>query len=191
MGYSNVSAVIVTKGDKDLTPIINELPFNDIVIWDNSVEPVDYKIYGRYLALSKVRHNIVYTQDDDAIVDIPAVLKEYTTVKDKRVVCNMPADRRREYADGIQLVGWGCVFHKELAGEAFAKYFDKYPADELFYRECDRVFTYLNRCHLVDVPFIHLDYAHGMDRMGRESRHRSDMIEIRKRLYSIVRYGKN
>lgn len=182
MFYSNVSAVIVTKGDKDIQPILNTLPFKDIVVWDNSKKSEDSKVYGRYLALNEARYNLVYTQDDDCIVDIESVIKAYTGYG---VVCNMPQDRRREYYDGIQLVGWGCVFRKDLAATAFSKYLSAFPLDELFLRECDRVFTYLNKTVLVDVPFSHMDYAHGFDRMGRESRHGNDMKEIRKRLYSL------
>ena len=182
MIFSNISAIIVTKGDRDISGIVKDLPFRDIIVWDNSKEKEDSKVYGRYLAINRAKHNLIYTQDDDCIVDVHAIIKAYLGIS---IVCNMPKDRRREYYDGIQLVGWGSIFHKNLALSAFKKYLDAFPLDDLFLRECDRVFTYLNRCTLVDVPIAHLDYAHGEDRMGREARHGYDMKEIRRRLYTL------
>ena len=64
---SEVTAVIVTRGDTDLWPIIDSLIFEDIVIWDNSREAHDEKTYGRVLATLRARNPIIYSQDDDII----------------------------------------------------------------------------------------------------------------------------
>src|SRR5262245_25366483 len=49
----DVSAVIVTRGNVDLQPILDTLPYDDIVVWDNSKRPTDLKILGRYEALEE------------------------------------------------------------------------------------------------------------------------------------------
>jgi hypothetical protein len=114
MGLSpeQVSAVLVTKGDVDLTPILSSLPFDDIVVWNNS-KRADLKVYGRYQAVKEAKHSVIFTQDDDCIVDAAAVVAAY---EPGRVVCNMPAAKRSEYAaiaPGISLVGWGACFDAE------------------------------------------------------------------------------
>ncbi len=175
---SKVSAVIVTKGDKDLTPIIESLPFTDIFIWDNSAFQ-DRKIYGRYIGATLAKNDIIYVQDDDCLVGALSLLDHY---EEDKLICNIPMDRRAEYeGTGLSLVGWGALFHRKLI-HSFHKYWDKFPIDELFLRECDRVFTALNQFRQVNVGMQHLPYAFGLDRMGKEKRHRQDFIEIRRRI---------
>lgn len=176
----NISAVIVTKGDVDLSPVLASLPFDDIVVWDNSKEQ-DYKVYGRYVAMKRAKYSIIYSQDDDAITQPERICKHYMPGV---ITANLPIPRRVEYPDGITLLGWGSVFDKSLTG-VFAKYLRRWPMDELFLRECDRVFTGLNRTWNITLPFEHLPQAFTDDRMGQEKRHLSDLQEIRNRLASI------
>lgn len=132
----------------------------------------------------------VYTQDDDAIVDVAAVLASY---QPKVVTCNMPADRRAEYPDGIALVGWGAVFDGDLVDQAFRRYWmyghthgclDAWN-DDIAASESDRIFTGLSTLQLVDVPFKHQPAAWGRDRMGRRACHGDYMVEIRKRIHAV------
>src|SRR2546423_8180622 len=116
------SAVLVTRGGVDLTPILNSLPaaVDDVVIWDNSKRPEDLKVLGRYAAVTEARHHAIYTQDDDCVVDVAAVLATYEQAPPGLVVANMPLAKRAEYAvlcgqtyPGIALVGWGACFDAE------------------------------------------------------------------------------
>lgn len=175
-----ISAVLVTRGDVGLSPILASLPFDDVVIWDNSRRG-DIGVFGRYLAMAEAKHPVIYTQDDDCIVDAAAVVAEY---QPGVVTANVPVDRRSFYNDGVTLIGWGSVFDRHLYRVLF-DYLEKWDKDDLFSRECDRVFTGLNRCRNIDVPFEHLPHAHGSDRMGAEKRHLADLAEIRRRIYSI------
>jgi hypothetical protein len=43
----HVSAVIITKGNVDLTPVLDSLIFDDVVVWDNSVEEDRMTFAGR------------------------------------------------------------------------------------------------------------------------------------------------
>lgn len=133
---------------------------------------------------------LIYTQDDDAIVDVAAVIAAY---KPGLVVCNMPADRRNDYRDGIALVGWGAIFDAVLVDKAFRRYWGYALAhglveawnDDVFRSEADRIFTGLSDLELIDVPFEHCEAAHGNDRMGRRANHGAMLAEARKRIYAV------
>jgi hypothetical protein len=184
MTIDQISAVVVTKGDRDISPVLGSLKgFGEVTTWNNSKQ-TDCHVLGRFVGALAARNELLYVQDDDCIVDAEALAAQY---QPGEILCNMPLDRRAEYREtGITLIGWGCIFPK-LALGSLVRFIMQYPADALFRRECDRVFTYLNRDRIrhVEVPFRQLPYAHGMDRMGREDRHRADFLEIRRRLATL------
>lgn len=179
-----VSAVVVSRMDRPLGPVLDAIiPHVEELFVVRGVGGV----WERWRAIQHLaRTPVVYTQDDDAIVDVPAVLAAYD---DNFVTCNMPQCRRAEYPDGIALVGWGAVFYRKHATVAFDRYGCE-RHDEIFYRECDRVFTGLSPLKLLDVPVEHLPYAYGADRMGKEARHGADLAEIRRRIYKVRQVGK-
>lgn len=164
-----VSAVIVTRGDVALGPVIDGIDVDEIIIRRGNGG-----VWERWEAAMGARNDIVYTQDDDCVVDSAAVIAAY---EPGRVTCNMPAWKRYEYPDGIALVGWGAVFDRSAVELLF-----RWERDEVFRRECDRVFTGMNQLKLIDVPFTNLPYAEGKDRMGAERRHGDDLREIRRRI---------
>ena len=184
--FSDICAVVVTTGQHDISPILESLrPFAQTVVWDNSKEKRNAKVYGRYLAVSRSQHDLIYVQDDDAIIDLQAFASALSIYRDGEILCNMP----REWADApcyqgpIRLVGWGALFHRRLVN--FQTYLDRYPLDDLFLRECDRVFTGLNTCRNIDVPRLSLPYAFDRSRMGCEERHGQDLYTIKHRLESL------
>jgi hypothetical protein len=176
-----VSAVIVTRGDRDLSPILCHLPFEDVVVWDNSKRPHDLKVFGRFAAVREARNDIIYTQDDDCVVRALDLVGSYTS---GAVTTNMPAERRLTYADGVALIGWGAIFDRRLVLR-LNRYLRHWPCDELFLRECDRVFTAFNAIRYVEAPFQPLN-AHPARtvRMSDEARHLNDLAEIRRRIAS-------
>lgn len=165
------SAVIVTRGDVSLGPVIEGIDADEIIIRRGHGG-----VWERWEAALGARNEIVYTQDDDCVVDFAAVMAEY---RPGLVTCNMPAWKRYEYPDGIALVGWGAVFDRRAVELLFTWRGER---DEIFRRECDRVFTGLNRLKLIDVPVTNLPWAEGDDRMGAERRHGGDLREIRRRI---------
>ena len=130
----------------------------------------------------------IFTCDDDAVVDVAAVLAAY---EPGVVTCNMPADRRPEYQDGCALVGWGAAFDADLVPKAFCQYFDFADLhrldwrDAIFLSEADRVFTGLSTLKLIDVPFRHLPHAFDDDRMARRAMHGSYRQAIRERIQMV------
>ena len=63
-----VSACLVTRGDQpdQLARIIATLPYDEVIVWDNSVRP-NYRTAGRFMAAIEARHDVVYFQDDDTL----------------------------------------------------------------------------------------------------------------------------
>jgi hypothetical protein len=187
----NISAVVVTKGDQDISAVVQSLSaFDEVIVRDNSKYLDDLKVFGRYAAAMNARNPVIYVQDDDCIVPAQRIAQSYESMIQSiqdLVVCNVPVSRRSDYqGTGITLMGWGSVFERS-AIYVFDQYLKVYPRDDLFLRECDRVFSYLHRfgIHLVDYPVEHLAWARGADRMGRELRHGRDLKQIRGRLEAL------
>jgi hypothetical protein len=179
---ADVSCVIVTRGNVDLSEIRESLPFEDVVVWDNSER--DEKVFGRYCGAERVKHEVIAVQDDDAIIeDWPAILAEY---RPGVITCNMGAAHRAVYEPtGLALVGFGAVFDRSLIRPTLDRYCQRFPKDELFMRECDRVFTALNALHVITVPYRNLPHEETTERMWREQRHGDDLAMIRQRIAAL------
>lgn len=195
----NVSCVIVTRGNVDFAEIRKSLSFGEIIVWNNGAHAVtrcrglsstlfseiaDERVFGRYQAAKYATNDVIVTQDDDAIIeDWPAILAAY---EPGVVMCNMGAAHAAYYKPmNLALVGFGAIFDKVLIAPTFDRYFERFPKDELFARECDRVFTGLNRLNVVSVPYRNLSHEQTTERMWREARHGSDLAEIRQRVDQI------
>jgi hypothetical protein len=66
MSPDDVCAVIVTRGNVDLGPILATLPYSEIRVWNDRWRG-SQGCYGRYLAAWDTRKPFVYYQDDDLI----------------------------------------------------------------------------------------------------------------------------
>lgn len=172
-----VSAVIVTRGDVDLGPCLK--PILGVGIEEIVIRRGVGGVWERYEAARAATRHFIYTQDDDCVVNVASILAACDPEQAEFVTCNMPMDRRVEYSDGIALMGFGCVFHR-----VHLQTFAPNCSDPLMRREADRWFTGMNRLKLIDMPFEHLPWAHGADRMGRQLNHGDDLREIRKRIYA-------
>ena len=193
----NVSAIVVTRGDVDIQPIIDSLPRDwEIVIWENGhtvtrsdgyaeVAP-DYAVYGRYAAIEHASHELIYVQDDDCIVSDPqaivSVINPHGDLTRRNfVVCNMPLEFRHDFYQEQALVGFGAAFHRDAPARAFRRYWERYygapepdgsHADHvMFNRVCDVVFTALTPRVLVDIPKENLEHAYAENRMYRQVQH--------------------
>jgi hypothetical protein len=147
----NVSCVIPTRGDVDLSPILETLPFDDVIVWDNA-EREDLGIYARYAAIAEAKHDIVVTQDDDVIVTCwPELLAAY---EPGILTVNYP-----EPWD-IPWVARGAIFDRDLPARAFDRYWAAYPDDDLFRRYvCDAAFALLTPTRVIDEGSV--DLPHG------------------------------
>ena len=184
---ASISAVIVTRGDVALEPIIASLPFDEIVIWDNSKE-LDRKVYGRYLGVDRTSTPYVYVQDDDAIVPALALARDFFdrdgNFRKNVILANLPPEHKTVYdGTGTTLVGFGAIFHRDLVN--FEPYLDRYGEDEFFWRECDRVFTGSNLFEEVFVGIEKLPHGDRPGSMWREQRHGKDLYEVWRRVKEL------
>lgn len=179
---TDVTAVLVTRGDCDLPPIFQDLysVFTNVIEWNSGTGAPDRKVYGRYLGALQARTRWIYVIDDDCVVDHTKVLAE---AEPGKVTCNMPADFQAAYKGRIKLVGFGAVFERRLID--FSRYTAKWPMDAIFERECDRVFTYLNDCKVVDIGVVRLPCGWDSSRLWRQKDHGAAFNEIRTRLEGL------
>lgn len=115
----NVSAVLVTRGNVDMRPVLDSLPpewervicdnrrgrvtmLGSEAIWDPdwSEERVpDLSVYGRYAAIEYASHDVIYVQDDDVIVSDPQeIVQEWidNSVAAWPVTWGMGAEQKRD-----------------------------------------------------------------------------------------------
>ena len=175
----DITAVVVTRGGYDISEVLDSLKgFREVKVFDNSVSPVDWRVFGRYMAMDNTE-GVIYTQDDDVIVDAAAIVAAY---EPSVIVANWPTHHREInaplYKGSIGPVGWGAVFDRELVEETMSGW----PLNELFLRECDRVFTGMNQTKWIDIPFRHIPRHVSM---WGEGRHISDLAEITKRIEAV------
>jgi hypothetical protein len=138
-----VSAIIVTRGDVNIDPVIMSLPLKwEIIEWNNlaqrayiyaggerggggSADGANLSVYGRYAAIEYASHDLIYVQDDDCIVSDPEAIIDAAMLWPEReetgIVANMPQEFRPHYPDSC-LVGFGACFHRDLPAKAFKRF---------------------------------------------------------------------
>ncbi len=167
MTVDMVSAVIVTRGNVDLQPILDTLPYQDVVVWDNS-ERDDAKILGRYLALDETIHDVVYFQDDDVIFTAHDQLID--AYEPGKIIANMDApwvDACRY--DDMVLLGAGSISDRELFWPVLSRYHDAHPDDttSLLY-EPDFIVGTMLPWKRVDLGYQAREFADDPDRLYRQ-----------------------
>ena len=147
----NISVVIPSAGkrEEELKKIIlhlKEVGFEDIIIrYDDDTPTINGDI-NRLLAVEDAKNDIIYSQDDDCMIhNIGQLIKNY---KKDSITHNMTAERMRYYnsigLEEMPLIGWGAIYHKDLL-DNIQPYLDKYGVDDLFRRDANRVFAWMNK----------------------------------------------
>lgn len=169
-----VSAVIVTRGDVDLTPVLDSLIFSDVVVWDNSKEPVDQMTYGRVLALERAKYPIVFSQDDDIIHSRENQIRIVYEGYQPGVLtgCMWPEWSAGAKAQGIEngyddlvFCGSGSVYDKSVPLDAIAQYLEHYPEDDFFRLWCDTIVGVIAPINHLPIHFDALPCAEDETRM--------------------------
>ncbi len=178
LSASDVSAVIVTRGDVDLAEILEPMPFDDIVVWDNSKRKWDAKVYGRYLGAERAaRNDVIFFIDDDVVFSaFDELLAAY---EPGQITSNMPSPwYERTGYDGWKcgMVGAGSLVPAGLWEEPFERYWKHYPVDDRFLNGCDWVFGVLAPHSRHDFGYRILDVASAPGRLwtssgGADNRH--------------------
>lgn len=162
MTPDKVSAVIVTRGDVDLAPIVATLPYSEVVIWAGS----SASCYGRYMAAATCTHDTIYYQDDDLIFTAHDQL--LAAYQPHRIVANMPSPWYEQAGyDKLDccLVGAGSLVPRGLPEQAFQRYLEHWPLDDLFLTYCDQISGIINPTARFDFGYDILPYASGPDRI--------------------------
>ncbi len=173
-----VTAIVVTRGDVDLVPVLDPLPFDEIGVWDNS-EGEDLSVYGRYAAIEQATTKAVLVLDDDVELSPEAIEGFLRAYVPRRIVANMPREYRARYTDNC-LVGFGAIFDRDLPAKAFARFREHAPFTEekFFRRTCDIVFTMLTPFTMVDLPFTYLPQTRAANRMFRQQGNGSERARM-------------
>ncbi len=169
-----VTAILVTRGNVNVQPIIDTLPYGDIIVWDNS-QREDLGIYGRYAAIAEAEHGVIYVQDDDLIVHgHDQLLADY---EPGVLTVNYPQPW------DIPWVARGAIFDAELPRRAFDLYLKAYEFDRDFtHYICDGIFGLHTDHKSVDHGSTDLPYCNDSGRVSTEPGwydHRRDLIPKR------------
>lgn len=158
--FSGISAVLVTRGDVDISTILNSMPFDDVVVWNNA-ERLDLQCYGRFAGIAEAKHEFIYVQDDDLLVPIPELVKRW----DRRegVFANKPV------LEEWRFLGCGALFHRDLA--TFDPYISLYGFDDDFCRVADVVFTYQHLYRDTWVGYLDFPWQTADNRMYKQGDH--------------------
>lgn len=153
-----------------MNPVVDSLPFTDIVIWDNSSRTKDVSCYGRFAGIEEAKHDLIYVQDDDIIVPVAAMLKGYDETL-PGVFANKPVDEEWRF------LGVGAIFHRDLIADVFDRYVELYGFDTDFCRVCDVVFAYQHPYRHGWFGYGELDWSRAPNRMY----HQPDHMLVRER----------
>ncbi len=177
-----ISAVVVTRGNVDLTDVLAPLAcFAEVIVWDNSAR-ADLGVFGRYTAIFGARCDHIYVQDDDCVV--PAA--ELAAMYDGDPLVSMSENRWNEYTDSV-LVGWGAIFPRSAPWKPFLRYWDEHGSDldATFRRCCDVIFTAQTEWTRVDLGHHDLPWATDSDRMCMQPVHYGERARVLERCRAL------
>lgn len=181
---SQVSACLITRGDVDLAPILETLPYDDVVVWNGSERYERPGTYGRYLVMREAKHDIVYLQDDDC------VFRHH----DNLMAAYAPGRITAVYGHGdtpdgledVALVHGGALVDRHVSATAFARYLERWPVDNGFYREADMIHGTLCPSVQIDLPYeIRMRIAQHPSRMCNQTWQRDLKHEITGRARAV------
>ncbi len=169
----DVTAVIVTRGDVDLAPILKSLIFPEVIIWDNSVEG-DEMTFGRVLGAQRATQPVIYSQDDD-IIHSPTQQVQIMAQYEPGVLtgCMWPewsdGARRQGIVNGyddLVFPGSGSISDRDLWLDAVRSYVEQWPMDDFFRLWCDTIIGVISPSKQLDIRFEELPQADAENRMA-------------------------
>lgn len=159
-----ITAILITRGDTDLRPIVDTLPYDELIVWDDT-RP-DLKVYGRYQAILEAKTPVVYLQDDDCIFRHHADLVE--AYEPGLLVANYGHGETPCGYEDVALVHGGALVDRDIPARAFDRYLEHFPADDDFHREADMIFGCLTPFRYVHLPYEILPLASHPSRMCQQ-----------------------
>lgn len=178
----HISACLVTRGNVPMEPIIATLPYDDVVVWNNSYTPFDMRCYGRFAAVALAKHEWIYFQDDDVIfTEHEQLIAEANLSPSGHMTAN---DGHGGNYAGYEDLAWtavGALVPRWRILSTWAKWFDLYPSlDQETAYQADAIFGILCPFRHVDLPYTRL-YADDRTRMcGQEWQESMKALYVRK-----------
>lgn len=168
MNPKEISLCLLTKDEHyplEILQDIQKIPWGEILILTHSDSP-----YRKHELFSKTKYETIAYQDDDAIVPWSDLL---ALSKPDIINVAMKQGHYDAYKDSESTMGlgWGAIFPKHLL-KSLDKYVKIYGEDEVYKRETERIFTYLNHPqNRLVLPIIDLPSAWAEDRLWRQPNH--------------------
>src|ERR1035437_1436657 len=135
LNISRVSACLVSREPIPACVLESLTGFGEIIVGDGT-----HGVIARYEAVRMAKFDVVYSQDDDCLVNLDRLISGW----DGRFVSYFNTAQNRRYPRGPEYLGYGSFFKKSLV-RTLDLYTTKWGVDDLLRRECDRVFTRMNR----------------------------------------------
>ncbi len=150
-----VSACLVTRGNVPMQRILDTLTgFGEVIVVDNSQEPQDWKVAGRYEAVRRARFPIVALQDDDVIFTRWAEL--LAGYEPGVLVANDAHGPNHGGYDDLALVAAGAVCDRDVLLAAADRYLVEWPDDDVWRYEADFVVGCLTPHRHLVLPYERL-----------------------------------
>ena len=168
MNPKEISAVLITKDPiypKEVLEHTASFGFGEILILTNCDSP-----FRKHELFQKAKFETIYYSDDDAICPIADLL---ALSKPDIINCALKQGHFDAYKDSKATMGlgWGAIFPKSLL-KSLDKYVKIYGEDEVYKRETERIFTYLNHPqNRLVLPITDLPSAWAPDRLWRQPNH--------------------
>ena len=173
---ADVSAIVVTRGDIDIRPVLHNLcDFDEVIVWDNSKRS-DLSCYGRFAAIAEARNELIYVQDDDVLVPASYLVKRW---EGKREIL---ANKKPE--EEWRFLGIGAIFPRDFVS-VFKNYTERWEQDPEFYRVSDVVFAYQHPYRSVWIGYGELEWSRAANRMYHMADHYDVRIRARDRVMSL------
>jgi hypothetical protein len=159
-----VSACLITRGDVDLAPILETLPYDEVLIWNGAERDEHPGTYGRYELMREATHDVIYTQDDDCIFRHHDALR--IGFYNKGIAAVYGHGTNPDGLQDVALVHGGALVDRDLCLASFDRYLERWPQDEGFYREADMISGTITPSVQYSIPYeIRMEIAQHPSRM--------------------------
>lgn len=180
---SKVSCCLITKEavyPKVIEDEIMKHNWGEVLVLVNSDSP-----YNKHRLFAAAKNKLIYYQDDDAICPTKE-LSENCNPDMINVV--MKPEHYEAYKDTRMTMGlgWGSIFPKSLL-QSLIKYANVYGYDDIYKRETERIFTYLNYPqNRLSLEVKDLPSAYAEDRLWRQPEHNKNIEIVEERCSKLV-----
>lgn len=153
--------LVVYKRESNIPKIIESiLKFKEIneIIISRQTYGENIGVWKRLEAAYKAGNDIIYTQDDDALID--NIEDIYKAFDGNSIAFGATEGLQEAYKKNhVALLGWGSFFKRDWVRNFILRYVEKYHLpDEVAMKQGDRIFTsWFDRHIMVPAKVTHLD----------------------------------